>query len=1476
MNTLRLILAILLAFAVSSAAVASTPSDPGASVGERAVRIAMSNTPDRVSDQSDLAASGSRIYLVWREESSTDDRAQEIRFRASADGGTSFADGPSGRVLARVPAHQAVFSVRVAAHRDDVYVVYASGLTETLAVVSLLRSSNGGATFSTTRPIEAGRGGSPFPDLAVDGRGNVHLFLEDRGGTEDILHLRSADGGEIFSEAATVARTPGASAEPRAAANGARLAVVWREMAGAARANPGRGEVLFSHSIDHGATFTGVTILSGTREDSASPAVAYGDGIHVVWVENASVAYRRSVDRGMSFTETVVLGSAEAGEELRRPRVAAWGPLVRVAWMKADPTAVLRGPFLRVSATGDGFGFEDDVSAGLPGGAFGEASISAASRGVIAWPHTASGVAADSEVIVAQQVDCTVSWKDPVSGAWTDTSKWSTGAMPRSIDDVCITVDGTYTVTLRGGRSIRSLMVGGAGNLGVPTLRLEAFAGNGNAALTVANGVENAGAIVFDGPASSANTTLTVSNGVLSNLETGLLRTTAAGTGARTINAHVVNEGTVLLERTTNLNRSGGTLTNRGPFTLAAGASFTCSSTCVFHQDEGDISGAGTVLMSGDTFNFNGGTVGTVMLTLGSKLNVGPGSTGAASFIVRNGANTISGDLSSAQSLLLEGVGPNGPAGLSASAGFTNAGTIILDAMGPFADSINTGATLTVTKGTLTNASTGLIHSRVSVPGNSLRTVAADIINDGTVRIDKNTAFNKANGLFSNRNAVTIAPAATLSFSGSAMTFSQDGGSLDVGGGFTMSADTFRFNEGSIAGDVQLTLGSHLDIGAGSTGPASFIFRSNGNTIRGDLAESQTVLLQGVGPNGPAFLNAGAGFSNAGTIILDAMGAFADSTNTGATLTVAAGPLTITSTGVLHSRVSVPGNSSRNFTGDLVNGGLIDIDKNTRFNKVGASYINSGMVELAPGVRLDVTGAGTSFLNPHPGTIAGGGLLTFGAGTAFRGVGNLTADISNSGAFHPGGSPGILNLTGNYTQISIGSFNVEVGGKDAGEFDQFNVSGTATLAGTLNAVLFGDHCPEGTYDILTFDLRSGDFATKNLDAGPGRAFTALAGSTSYVLAATGPSCSSPPVAEAGPDRTLECVGTATPVPLDGSGSSDPDGDTLTFQWFSDGSLLGSGETLQVALPTGSHPITLKVTDPGGLFSEDSVAITIADTTAPSLTVPPDVSVSTGPEAAACGAVVDDGALGLATAEDHCSEVTVTRGSLPEGRFFPVGTTEILYTATDASGKVSTATQVVTVIDDTPPTIAAPADITVSSDAGACSATVQPALATASDNCAVAEISGVRSDGKALAEPYAIGSTIITWTAVDSSGNQATAMQTITVNDAERPVISSVVATPSELWPPDRRMVDVENAWEVTDNCTNVTTSLSVSSSDPVTGRGDPTSPDWEILDEHHVRLRAEMIGTARAYTITITAVDGDGNASTQHVVVTVPRGQGRR
>ena len=120
-------------------------------------------------------------------------------------------------------------------------------------------------------------------------------------------------------------------------------------------------------------------------------------------------------------------------------------------------------------------------------------------------------------------------------------------------------------------------------------------------------------------------------------------------------------------------------------------------------------------------------------------------------------------------------------------------------------------------------------------------------------------------------------------------------------------------------------------------------------------------------------------------------------------------------------------------------------------------------------------------------------------------------------------------------------------------------------------------------------------------------------------------------------------------------------------------------------PRGVTAVTLTATDSDGASSISQAMVTVVDDVAPILTAPGDITVTTEEGANACGVTISW--LGSFFANDSCAGVTpVTVSGVPSGNFFPVGTTTVTYTATDPNGNTSVASQLVTVVDGTPPAI----------------------------------------------------------------------------------------------------------------------------------------------------------------------------------------------
>jgi len=108
---------------------------------------------------------------------------------------------------------------------------------------------------------------------------------------------------------------------------------------------------------------------------------------------------------------------------------------------------------------------------------------------------------------------------------------------------------------------------------------------------------------------------------------------------------------------------------------------------------------------------------------------------------------------------------------------------------------------------------------------------------------------------------------------------------------------------------------------------------------------------------------------------------------------------------------------------------------------------------------------------------------------------------------------------------------------------------------------------------------------------------------------------------------------------------------------------------------GATLVTWTATDANGNTSTGTQNVTVTDNTAPVLTAPGDVAVE-------ASGVLTPVAIGSASATD-IFEVTITNDAPAS---FPLGTTAVTWTATDANGNASTATQNVTVEDTTAPTL----------------------------------------------------------------------------------------------------------------------------------------------------------------------------------------------
>lgn len=269
---------------------------------------------------------------------------------------------------------------------------------------------------------------------------------------------------------------------------------------------------------------------------------------------------------------------------------------------------------------------------------------------------------------------------------------------------------------------------------------------------------------------------------------------------------------------------------------------------------------------------------------------------------------------------------------------------------------------------------------------------------------------------------------------------------------------------------------------------------------------------------------------------------------------------------------------------------------------------------------------------------------------------------------------------------------------------------------------------------------------------------------------------------------------------------------------------------------GTITRTWTSTDLCGNTSTATQTLTVVDTTRPVLIgVPANETVQ-------CTNTIIAGPS--VTATDNCDPTITVNFTETNNVAQGCGTITRTWTATDNCGNTATATQVVTVIDNTPPVATAPATQNLQ-----CLADVPPpGTLTATDNCS----GNITATGVDVQVAKACGYTITrTWTFTDACNNTSSVSQIINVQDDIPPVITCppaqvfcAVTSNTYTIPPATATDNCVGALNITYQITGATTR---------SGTGNDASGVFNI---------------GRS-TITWTVTDACGNTSTCSTTVTI-------
>ncbi|WP_304439300.1 Calx-beta domain-containing protein, partial [Anabaena sp. 4-3] len=567
--------------------------------------------------------------------------------------------------------------------------------------------------------------------------------------------------------------------------------------------------------------------------------------------------------------------------------------------------------------------------------------------------------------------------------------------------------------------------------------------------LTTDNLTVSSGTVTVTGATVSNLNHLSVSNGNLTFNET-----------VSSVNNLSITGGTLSLNgiqdsETENFTLSNGTLTGTGNLTVKTGGTFNWSG--------GTQSGTGTTIIQG-TANLSGNakfidtrtieTQGTVTWTGGDIY----GANGAIWNNTATGVFDIQSDRS-----FYHWYG-NRPI-------FNNAGILK-----------KTASTGTTTIGAALN-NTGLIQVQtgtLNLQGGGMSSGVFRAEN-GASLVFSGGNYNFTGGSLIGEGVISITGSGTVTVDGAILSevnnLTLSGGSLALNGTTASEVNNLILSNGTLTGTGNLT------VKTGGT------FNWSGGTQSG----TGTTIIQGT-----ANLSGNAKFIDTRTI--ETQGTV---TWTGGDIYGANGAIwNNTATGVFDIQ------SDRSFyhwygnQSQFNNAGILKKTAGTGITYISTLFNNTGTVQVASGT-LNVQSGGTSTGNW---TVNNGSILQFSnnytlQGGTLTGSGTVIGNLSNLTQINPGDTIGTLRITGNYTQASSSTLNIELGGTS--NYDRLDITGNASLSGNLNISLLNGFTPVlgDRYTILNFggNLTGGFTNITGFNLGNGLLLQSLIVNKSLVL-----------------------------------------------------------------------------------------------------------------------------------------------------------------------------------------------------------------------------------------------------------------------------------------------------------------------------------------------------------------------------------------
>ncbi|MDD3962389.1 MAG: HYR domain-containing protein [Bacteroidales bacterium] len=215
-------------------------------------------------------------------------------------------------------------------------------------------------------------------------------------------------------------------------------------------------------------------------------------------------------------------------------------------------------------------------------------------------------------------------------------------------------------------------------------------------------------------------------------------------------------------------------------------------------------------------------------------------------------------------------------------------------------------------------------------------------------------------------------------------------------------------------------------------------------------------------------------------------------------------------------------------------------------------------------------------------------------------------------------------------------------------------------------------------------------------------------------------------------------------------------------------------------PAGTTKVQWMVTDSYGNAATCTTTVIVMDTIPPQIVCPDDIIQDA--DSGLCEAYVS---VPVPVLDENCAIDSLWNSYTLTGdasAVYPVGITLLRWFVTDVSGNVDSCFMTVTVVDNQPPSITCPDDIWLPADSGECRAWVDVPIPVTAGNCDADSLINDYTHTSDASGYYPVGTTSVTWTAFDQSGNSQSCTMHVTVFDDQYPILSvpdSIIALTPE-------------------------------------------------------------------------------------------------